>query len=60
MMMLAASGSVMVIAGSVGTGLGLLPFILLFADYRKHREIHKPIVHLAAFGFTIAVVMPSC
>ena len=48
----------MVIAGLIGTALGLLPFILLFVDYRKRREIHKPLIYLAAFSFTIAVLLP--
>ena len=42
------------IVGLVGGVLGLLPFILLFVDYRKRGEIHKPLVYLAVFGITIA------
>ncbi len=36
----------------------MLPFILLFVDYRKRGEIHKPLVYLAVFGITMAVVLP--
>ncbi|MBP7408430.1 MAG: hypothetical protein KA941_06685 [Flavobacteriales bacterium] len=52
------SGPARGIVGLVGGVLGLLPFILLFVDYRKRGEIHKPLVYLAVFGITMAVVLP--
>lgn len=52
------SGLAMGVVALVGGILGLLPFILLFVDYRKRREIHKPLVYLAVFGFTLAVLLP--
>ena len=45
---------VMLLAGVIG----LLPLILLFIDYRRRHEIHKPFIYLAAFGFSVAVVLP--
>lgn len=41
-----------------GMGIGAIPLLLLFLDYRKRREIHKPLIYLAAFGFTFAVLLP--
>lgn len=38
--------------------LSSTPIILLFIDYRKRKEIHKPFIYLAVFGFTIAIVLP--
>ncbi len=38
--------------------LGAAPMFLLFVDYRKRKEIHKPFIYLAVFGFTIAFVLP--
>ena len=52
------SGLAMGVVGLVGGLLGLLPFILLFVDYRKRGEIHKPFVYLAVFGVTIGVLLP--
>lgn len=42
----------------IGALLGLLPFILLFIDYRKRKEVHKPLIYLAVFGFTMAIALP--
>lgn len=42
----------------VGGAIGLLPLILLFIDYRRRNEIHKPFIYLAAFGFSVAIVLP--
>lgn len=41
-----------------GGVLGCAPLLLLFIDYRKRREIHKPFIYLAVFGFTIAFALP--
>ena len=41
-----------------GWGIGAIPLLLLFLDYRKRREIHKPFIYLAVFGFAFAVLLP--
>ena len=42
----------------LGGGIGCIPLVLLFVDYRKRGEIHKPFIYLAAFGLTFAVLLP--
>lgn len=42
----------------VGGVIGLLPLVLLFSDYRRRHEIHKPFIYIAVFGFSVAVVLP--
>ncbi|HRD53844.1 MAG TPA: hypothetical protein PKY96_14475 [Flavobacteriales bacterium] len=42
----------------LGSGIGAIPLVLLFLDYRKRHQIHKPLIFLAAFGFTFAVLLP--
>lgn len=42
----------------LGGGIGCIPLVLLFVDYRKRGEIHKPFIYLAAFGFTFTVLLP--
>lgn len=42
----------------LGGGIGCIPLVLLFVDYRKRGQIHKPLIYLAAFGLTFAVLLP--
>lgn len=46
------------VALGVGGLIGCIPLILLFIDYRRRKEVHKPIIYLAVFGFTIAIALP--
>jgi hypothetical protein len=42
----------------VGGGIGCIPLLLLFVDYRKRGQIHKPFLYIAAFGLTFTVLLP--
>ncbi len=53
-----SAGPLVGIVTVVGGIIGLLPIILLFIDYRKRKQIHKPFIFLAVFGFTTAVLLP--
>lgn len=50
-----AMGFILVLGG----GIGCVPIALLFVDYRKRGELHKPFIWLAAFGITFAVLLPT-
>ena len=53
------AGPLMGIVLVVGGIIGLLPIIMLFIDYRKRGQIHKPFIYLAVFGLTTAVLLPA-
>lgn len=53
-----ASGLAIGIVVLVGGVLGLLPFVLLFVDYRKRGQLHIPLVYVAVFGITMALLLP--
>ena len=42
----------------LGGGIGCIPLALLFVDYRRRGEIHKPFLYIAAFGLTFTVLLP--
>ena len=42
----------------LGGGIGCIPLALLFVDYRRRGEIHKPFLYIAAFGLTFTVLPP--
>ncbi|MBK8226717.1 MAG: hypothetical protein IPK70_06025 [Flavobacteriales bacterium] len=42
----------------LGGGIGCIPLLLLFVDYRKRGQIHKPFLYIAAFGLTFTMVLP--
>jgi len=42
----------------LGGGIGCIPILLLFVDYRRRHQIHLPFIWLAAFGLTFAVALP--
>lgn len=42
----------------LGGGIGCIPLALLFVDYRRRGEIHKPFLYIAAFGLTFTMVLP--
>ena len=46
------------LVGGLGALSGLLPLVLLFIDYRKRGQIHKPLIYLAVFAFSIAIALP--
>lgn len=52
-------GIVLAMYVGIGTLIGCIPLALLFVDYRRKREIHKPLIFLVAFIFTFVVLLPS-
>jgi hypothetical protein len=40
----------------LGGGIGCIPLVLLFVDYR--RQPHKPVAYLAAFAISLTVLLP--
>ena len=46
------------LALACGGLLGCVPLLLLFIDYPKRKEIHKPFIYIAVFFFTLAIALP--
>lgn len=46
------------IAAELAGFSGILPLALLFWEYRRRKHIHKPLIYLAVFILSIAVLLP--